>query len=238
MAYRKPESELASLYYVADVLTNTFTSITKVEIPEYETDGWDIYFTGATSISSEVDCAIEVKRCKGEYFPSRYTFSTTAPNNTAFEFVPLDNGDFDIWSQRNIEMNLTGEVPDNMQGKQIYMLNASQNLKDGSQSFSGKYKWKDIQEEKDRKVYVAYLWKNALLIFNPNQLKEAFEGYYWYNTTFVNQANAVHFKEGKGWQRKAAINLSKATHIPISMPEDIYNKIFLPIYNNVNKNQS
>lgn len=80
-------------------------------------------------------------------------------------------------------------------------------------------KWsKMIKEE----AYLTYLAKDGLLIFTPEQLKEAFLGVaYYLNASHGTNLNPYHDKFSPHYELKALINLNKGKWIPWDVPPEI-----------------
>lgn len=227
---RKTEEELNSCKYVANFLKKQHNNITDVDIPEYEDDEFDINFSANTKFGIKGFSA-EVKRVNKYYTDTINVFTDIASANTRFWIS--STYDKEEYTQDEILNNTQDTIPQSLIGKQIYMLNASQNLYNGNQRITGKCKWNDIVNS-PKPVYVVYLYKNAMLVYNPKQLFNAFLGLYWYNTAFVNQTTAIHYKQGSGWQRKAMIDLSQATKYNITLSQEELDTLFKPITKNYN----
>lgn len=183
---------------------------------EYETNKW----VADAIVSAFPQFIIAAEATKEENYDvddirfTAATYSVHALENKTLKggYKFKEDGEFrdyftkDIYKKLKFERDITSGTP-------VYFVNAEDayhNMSNG--------KWQKLL---DNNACLSFLAPDGIYIFSPKTLRDAFVGYadYWVShTTDLGKTGPKHP------EKKAVLDMSKATHIPCNPPERFFKK--------------
>lgn len=228
--------DLKSKQFVTEWEANTFPWITSVSIETEEDGGWDATLSTTAGTYPQEIKTISTSSFKDEFGEFNSYFNTDCTTGIARNFcyanVPCSSdtldeifaeyyGICDTTSFEDYEEDVT-PCPENLQGKNIWIINASVVLRNGKEIvMSNKSKYYKLMSEKAIFVLMA---SDGIIVFTPTMLRQAFCGYVRMKCKHINNENAVYqTNQNYGYELKAVIDLDKGKFFKMDIPKNVLN---------------
>lgn len=214
--------------YVAEFLKTNYSFIIDAEADCNENYGVDdVRYTGTTSTNKIKIGNLEVKSLKNNFYLKNENNEFNPYFNTSNKYGITSKmlfGNVPYWpvfplnlpeyfnSLKYIPKPTKDEIPPYILNKNVYILNAED--KNHNPSNSKIYKmWLN-------KTGLVYIAQDGLIIFNFQQLQQAFLGYAWFlNKSHTKEYNPIYDPH---YELKALIDLDKGSYYKINIDKELF----------------
>ena len=170
------------------------------------------------------ECRIQAEARKGENFDvDDIAISASSDCFQTFSFYPLENksikGNYNFFEDGDWRMYFKKDIYDKFRyfshatGTPIYFINGT--------DINGNYDNGKYSKILKKNGCLSFLAGDAILLFSPKRLAEAFLGYAEYQ---VRHREEIGNDKKRNWEVKAVLDLTKAYVLPCSTPKDLLRK--------------